>query len=421
MPPPWLHPVQASTKENNDSQATLCPRPPWMSSPGSGNPGTDPQIDRIPVELCPHGNGSQAVGILQPFNVMTPEISEKPSAASSESGDSVLEQPQETEGPWWMSMVHNFTPSWYSMTMATVQSLFLGCCPMGLTTVINMFIFVCIENAGWGKWASDLAWALWWIDVVMAVACSCGLPFLLMHVHQVDLPSMTAVWLLPAATPIVTASNGATVASMLASTNPQHALWTLMVSYVLWGIGFPMAVVTLGVYFHRLTMHKLPPREVIITVFMPVGPLGQASFTIMNLGKMALDLFPETGSIHPLAGGVFYIVGFGTAIILWGFGLVWLVFAVASVTRSRFPFNMGWWGFTFPTGVYVLATLQLGVELPSAFFDILGTVMAVIVVLIWFLVAVITLQRNLIGEINFAPCFLNSRRLRPNREVSDRV
>lgn len=74
-----------------------------------------------------------------------------------------------------------------------------------------------------------------------------------------------------------------------------------MVSYVLWGIGFPMAVVTLGVYFHRLTMHKLPPREVIITVFMPVGPLGQASFTIMNLGKMALDLFPEVRLQRTLA------------------------------------------------------------------------------------------------------------------------
>ncbi|KAF4307458.1 c4-dicarboxylate transporter malic acid transport protein [Botryosphaeria dothidea] len=403
-----------------------------MGSPGSSDPGIDPQIDSAPVEVCPHGNGSQAMGILQPFNGVTPEISEKPSAASSESGS--LHDPQDLGSErqsWWMGLVHNFTPSWYSITMATgmaalvlhalpyqnqtvivlytiifilnvflfvvismlailrytlypqtwgmmirhpVQSLFLGCCPMGLTTVINMFIFVCIEGAGWGKWASDLAWTLWWIDVVMAVACSCGLPFLLMHVHQVDLPSMTAVWLLPAATPIVTASNGATVASMLSAWNQQHALWTLMVSYVLWGIGLPMAVVTLGIYFHRLTMHKLPPREAIITVFMPVGPLGQASYTIMNLGKMALELFPETGSIHPMAGGVFYIVGFGTAIILWGFGLVWLFFAVASVTRSRFPFNMGWWGFTFPTGVYVLATLQLGVEFPSTFFDILGTV-----------------------------------------------
>lgn len=48
-------------------------------------------------------------------------------------------------------------------------------------------------------------------------------------------------------------------------------------------------------------------------------------------------------------------------------------------------------------------------------------VMAVIVVLIWFLVAVITLKRNLIGEINFAPCFLSSRRHRMNGEVADRV
>lgn len=47
--------------------------------------------------------------------------------------------------------------------------------------------------------------------------------------------------------------------------------------------------------------------------------------------------------------------------------------------------------------------------------------MAVIVVLIWFLVAVITLKRNLIGDVNFAPCFLSSRRLRRKCEVSDRV
>lgn len=82
----------------------------------------------------------------------------------------------------------------------------------------------------------------------------------------------------------------------------------------------------------------------------------------------------QTGSLHALAGDVLYIMGFGFALILWGFGLVWTFFAVASVTRSRFPFNMGWWGFTFPTGVYVLATLQLGAELPSAFFNILGMV-----------------------------------------------
>ncbi|KAK8209561.1 voltage-dependent anion channel [Phyllosticta capitalensis] len=297
-----------------------------------------------------------------------------------------------------------FPKTWGAMLRHPMQSLFLGCCPMGLTTLINNFIFVCIEDAGWtSPWAPYFAWALWWIDVVMAVACSCGLPFLMMYVHpSTNLSAMTAVWLLPAATPIVTASNGAAVASVLP--NQSHAMITLLTSYVLWGIGFPMALLTLAIYFHRLAMHKLPPREMIITVFMPLGPIGQAAYTIMNLGKESLTLFPKTGSLHALAGDVLYIMGFGFALILWGFGLVWTFFAVASVTRSRFPFNMGWWGFTFPTGVYVLATLQLGAELPSAFFNILGMIMGIITILIWFLVTAVTIRKNLLGQVSFATC-----------------
>ena len=35
---------------------------------------------------------------------------------------------------------------------------------------------------------------------------------------------------------------------------------------------------------------------------------------------------------------------------------------------------MGWWGFTFPLGVLTVATTTLGVEMPSKFFLVLGTV-----------------------------------------------
>lgn len=124
MPPPWLHPVEASAKDNG-SQATLCAataRPAWMT-PASSDPGIDPQIDTIPI--CPHGNGSQAMGILQPFNAITPEISEKPSAASSDSGS--IHAPMEMgseEGPWWMSLVHNFTPSWVRSTFQNFKFRF---------------------------------------------------------------------------------------------------------------------------------------------------------------------------------------------------------------------------------------------------------------------------------------------------------
>jgi len=195
-----------------------------------------------------------------------------------------------------------------------------------------------------------------------------------MTTHKNSHEKMTAAWLLPIVCPIVAAASGAIVANVLP--NPQHALWTIVTSYVLWGIGVPLAMVVLVIYFHKLAVYKLPPQEVIVSVFLPLGPLGQGGFGIMQLGRTATKIFPQTGTLTPAAGEILYVLGFGIAIVMWGFGLVWLFFAVASISRSKFPFNMGWWGFTFPIGVFTTSTLTMGEELPSTFFRVLGTVSA---------------------------------------------
>lgn len=168
------------------------------------------------------------------------------------------------------------------------------------------------------------------------------------------------------------AASGGIVAEVLP--NRQHALWTVVISYILWGTGVPLAMATLVIYFERLTLYKLPPRAVIVSCFLPLGPLGQGAFAIMQLGKVSMQLLPRTGTLAPLAGQILYVVGFFVALIMWGFGLVWFFFAIASISQSKFPFNMGWWGFTFPIGVFTVATTTLGKEMPSRFFDILGTV-----------------------------------------------
>lgn len=183
---------------------------------------------------------------------------------------------------------------------------------------------------------------------------------------------MTAAWLLPIVPPIVAAASGSTVAAALPQ--PHHALWTILTSYILWGTGVPLSLMVMAIYFHRLIIHRLPPQEVIVSVFLPIGPFGQGGYGMMTLGKLALDVFPKTGTLHPMAGEIFYVVGFGLAMVMWGFGLIWLFFAVASVGRGRFPFNMSWWGFTFPLGVFAMSTLTMGSELPSPFFRVLGTV-----------------------------------------------
>ena len=125
-------------------------------------------------------------------------------------------------------------------------------------------------------------------------------------------------------------------------------------------------------------MHHLPPREVIVSIFLPIGPIGQGSFAIMQLGKVAEEIFPMTNAFGgATAGEIFYIIGIYAALIIWGYGLVWLFFALASITRNEFPFNMGWWGFTFPLGAYTVATTTLAKDIPSLLFKVLGMIFSV--------------------------------------------
>lgn len=215
---------------------------------------------------------------------------------------------------------------------------------------------------------------------------------------------MTAVWLLPIVATIVAAATGGIVANVLP--NDQHAIWTITTAYILWGCGVPLAMFTMVIYFHRLTMHRLPPREVIVSVFLPLGPLGQGAFAIMQLGQDSLKLFERNNYIPaaPAAGQILYTGGLMIALVMWGFGIIWLFFALASIWRTRFPFNLGWWGFTFPLGVYAVATSTLAEELPSLFFKVLSTILSVIVVLLWIVVSLGTMRYTLMKKVPQAPC-----------------
>ena len=193
-----------------------------------------------------------------------------------------------------------------------------------------------------------------------------------MSIHKAEIASVTTLWLLPVVPTIISAATGGMVAGAL--TNPTHALWTLVISYILWGVGVPLAIFTLVLYYHRLMMHKLPPAAIIASVFLPLGPLGEGGFGIMKMGQVSLTILPDTGTLIPSAGQIIYMFGFLTALLMWGFALVWLSWALVSFGTSKPPFNLGWWGIIFAIGVFTGCTITLGQEMPSRFFDVLGTV-----------------------------------------------
>lgn len=193
--------------------------------------------------------------------------------------------------------------------------------------------------------------------------------------------------------------------------NPQIALATIIISYVLWGMAVPMAFCVLVVYYHRLALHKMPPREVIVSVFLPLGPLGFGGFAILNLGTQAKRVFPLTETLDPLAGEIAYVMGFFVALVMWSWALLWLCFAVGTLIKTALgpgiPFNMGWWGFTFPLGVLSASTIEIGIHMPSLFFRVIGTIFAVCVIILWIVIACGTVKGAWSGELFVAPCLKN--------------
>ncbi|KAI1614515.1 voltage-dependent anion channel-domain-containing protein [Exophiala viscosa] len=178
------------------------------------------------------------------------------------------------------------------------QALYLSTIPTTMSTLINMMVFVCVP--AWGEWVVYTAWGLWMADAVMSLICALWLPFLLIkRTIETPLSGYTALQLFPIIATVVASASAGVVANVIP--RPEQALATVIVGYVLWGLGVPSALFIMVVYFQRLAIHKLPPREVIVSCFMPIGPLGMGGFAISKLGNVAMRIFALTKrSIHLL-------------------------------------------------------------------------------------------------------------------------
>ncbi len=92
-----------------------------------------------------------------------------------------------------------------------------------------------------------------------------------------------------------------------------------------------------------------------------------------------------------------YAVSIPIALVIWGLGLVWLVLAVSSLVDlwlvSKLTFNLGWWGFTFPLGVFATAAIKFGSVLDSGAFRVMGTILALVEVVLWMFISAMTLRK----------------------------
>lgn len=299
-----------------------------------------------------------------------------------------------------------------------VQSMFIGTFPMALSTIVSSLVLMVVPEVG--TWAKDLAWVLWWINVVLALLSCMGIPFIMFHNEGFAMEKMTAAWLLPVVPAVVVGATGGLMATVL---EPENALITIVTSYALWGMGMGQSMLVIALYMQRLMAYKLPAAEVIVSAFLPLGPLGQGSYGIVQLARVGLTVFPavdfagSTSSARPI-----FDISVVFGLIIWAMGVWWLMHAVLAVglrcAQGRLHFNMGFWGFVFPLGVFTAATITLGRALSSEFFNYLSLVLIVIVVVLWLLVTWGTLHGVLRGSLLEAPCMSSFQLTRKPTEAS---
>lgn len=281
------------------------------------------------------------------------------------------------------------------------MSLFLGTIPMALATILNGFLKY--GQPIYGDTAVQIAQALWYADVILALLVAWAVPFAMYRHQEHALQQMTAVWLLPIVACEVAASSGGLLLGHLAADT--HAVAILLGSYVLWGVSVLPAFAILTILMLRLVLHKLPEKELAVSSWLALGPIGTAALALLVLGHQAPTLMASLGLTQ--LGQLFQQAGILASLILLGFGLWWLGIAVLTTlhhAKQDLPFNLGWWGLTFPLGVYTLAILTLAQQLNLAFLYAVGYAFAAILMLLWSLVATKTAHGFYQGHLFFSPC-----------------
>ncbi|KAI1786160.1 voltage-dependent anion channel-domain-containing protein [Ganoderma leucocontextum] len=307
-----------------------------------------------------------------------------------------------------------FPKIWLSMIHHPTQSLFLATYPMSVSTLVNLAVDLLYVQGGFGG-AGFLytLWVLWWLDVFLSALSAYGVVHLMFTRQKHTLESITATWLLPI-TPLVTSSaTGGILAAPLLQLSPSKSLVTLVVATVLVIMGLALTFMILTLYFLHLVVHGIPRSGGVVSVYIPLGPLGQGGYSILLLGSGYNAILPlRSGSSTVLrsetVGQIISVAALAVALVLWAVGTLWLLYGLMAtadvLSHDHVHFKQAFWSLLFPNGVYANLTIELYQATEGAFFRVWGTIYAGATLLVWVWVFVRTCTLVYNGAMFRAPC-----------------
>ncbi|MCU1681095.1 MAG: C4-dicarboxylate transporter [Amycolatopsis sp.] len=273
---------------------------------------------------------------------------------------------------WWTDRA---TVRGYSIDPVTAQ--FWGALPMAVLTVGAGTLGL---GRDWIGLAPAVAadWTLWTIGTALGLLTTAAVPYLMMT-GRIKAAGASPTWLMPVVPPMVSASTGAALIAHLPA--GQAKLTMLMVCYGLFGISLFATLVLLPQIWSQLVRHGVGPAAGVPTLWIVLGALGQSTTATNLLGDAAKGVLPAPYDTAAKAFGLLY------GVPTWSFAMLWLVLAALVTLRTRPPFSLAWWAFTFPLGTCVTGACALAARTGATVFTIAAVTLFVLLVTLWVSVA----------------------------------
>lgn len=233
----------------------------------------------------------------------------------------------------------------------------------------------------------DLALSFWWPGAALTFVLGLAVLYAMFAGEHLGLEHVTPANFIPAVGLVVVPIAGGPLTGHLAGGARDLAL---LVSIVALGAGTLMYLALLSLTLQRKYLAKPAFGMLAPTVWIHLAPIGVIPVSLLNLAEQ----LP-----FPLPTGIVLLPG----LLLWGFGVWWVAMAAlltgAAHARGVLPFALSWWGFIFPLGAFVAASLRLGRASGLAGVEWIGVGCWLLLLVLWLLTLTGTIRGVLSGAL----------------------
>ncbi|PVH81769.1 hypothetical protein DL98DRAFT_587086 [Cadophora sp. DSE1049] len=275
----------------------------------------------------------------------------------------------------------SFTESFISPS----ESLYIPASVVSFGTILINFSQYGIPYTG--PWFHTVMQVLFWAYVAISVIASAGIYLIVWSTQSFPIHMMTPVWIFPAYPLLLVAPFAANLIGALPDAAAADRINSIAIAFsavCVQGIGFLVSLMIYAAFIYRLMMQKLPRETTRPGMFVSVGPSGFTVAGLVLLGNKSISkISPNVHFGNDNAEFVLKLISLLVGIWLWGLCL--------------------WFSFIFPNTALVTATFAVANSLDSRALRIFGTVLAVLLVIMWIyvfgmMIRAIALKRILYPE-----------------------